>query len=110
VEGQKSGGAITQGGEQSQNSHKATVEDDKEGQDTTSGTQVVAQDQKEQHQSKDQSKLWVSERSVGEFARSFTFPSRVDQDNVKASMKNGILSVLVPKAKKHESRKITISS
>jgi len=54
-------------------------------------------------------KYWVSERSVGEFARSFTFPVRVDQDNIHASMKNGILSIIVPKAKKVEARKITIN-
>ncbi|KAI0997013.1 hypothetical protein K3495_g11171 [Podosphaera aphanis] len=53
-------------------------------------------------------KIWVRERSVGEFSRSFSFPAPVDQDHVKASMKNGILSVLVPKQKKHEGRKITI--
>jgi len=54
-------------------------------------------------------KYWVSERSVGHFSRSFNFPTPVDQDNVRASMKNGILSVIIPKAKKPESRKITIS-
>lgn len=52
---------------------------------------------------------WVSERSVGEFARSFAFPNRVDQDNVKASLKNGILSVIVPKKQKPStSKKIAI--
>ena len=52
---------------------------------------------------------WVSERSVGEFARSFSFPNRVDQENVKASLKNGILSVVVPKlAKKNANRRINI--
>jgi HSP20 family protein len=54
-------------------------------------------------------KFWVSERSVGEFSRTFAFPNRVDQDQVKASMKNGILSILVPKSKKAETKKITIS-
>ncbi|CAD6500693.1 BgTH12-06401 [Blumeria graminis f. sp. triticale] len=53
-------------------------------------------------------KFWIMERSVGEFSRSFSFPVRVDQDNVKASMKNGVLSVIIPKLKKHESRKIYI--
>lgn len=53
-------------------------------------------------------KYWVSERSVGEFHRSFNFPSRVDQDGVKASLKNGILSVTVPKAAPPTSRKINI--
>jgi HSP20 family molecular chaperone IbpA len=52
---------------------------------------------------------WVSERSVGEFARSFAFPNRVDHDNVKASLKNGILSIVVPKLQKaKEARKINI--
>jgi HSP20 family molecular chaperone IbpA len=109
VEGQKTGGAITEGGEQAQQSHKATVEDENETKADQPGTQVAKQQQKEQ-QPQDGAKYWVSERSVGEFNRSFSFPSRVDQDGVKASMKNGILSVIVPKAKKHESRKIAITS
>ncbi|CCU82338.1 30 kDa heat shock protein [Blumeria hordei DH14] len=53
-------------------------------------------------------KFWVMERSVGEFSRSFSFPVRVDQENVRASMKNGVLSIIIPKLKKHESRKIHI--
>jgi HSP20 family molecular chaperone IbpA len=53
-------------------------------------------------------RYWVSERSVGEFSRTFSFPTRVDQENVKASLKNGILSVVVPKAAAPENRKISI--
>ncbi|KAH8694229.1 HSP20-like chaperone [Talaromyces proteolyticus] len=53
-------------------------------------------------------KFWVSERSVGEFNRTFNFPTRVDQDAVKASLKNGILSIVVPKASRPAVRKITI--
>lgn len=53
-------------------------------------------------------KYWVSERSVGEFHRSFTFPTRVDHDAVKASLKNGILSIVVPKAQAPKARKIEI--
>jgi len=105
VEGTKSAGAITEGDEHT-NSHKATVEDEDAAKQTS--TSVETQEQKPQQQ-QEQAKYWVSERSVGEFARSFSFPTRVDQDAVKASMKNGILNVLVPKAKKHETRKITIS-
>ncbi|KAJ5032474.1 uncharacterized protein L3040_009078 [Drepanopeziza brunnea f. sp. 'multigermtubi'] len=88
--------------------HKATVEDE-------DGV-VVATPQKSTEVSKStaapkqpEAKYWVSERSVGEFSRSFTFPVRVDQDAVTASMKNGVLTVVVPKAKKHEARKITIT-
>ena len=52
-------------------------------------------------------KYWVNERSVGEFERRFKFEGRIELDNVKASLKNGILSVAIPKALK-ESRRITI--
>ncbi|KAL9105127.1 MAG: hypothetical protein Q9163_000045 [Psora crenata] len=53
-------------------------------------------------------KYWVSERAVGEFERRFTFPRRVNQEEVKASLKNGILSVVVPKLVAPEARKIEI--
>ncbi|KKK14412.1 heat shock protein [Aspergillus rambellii] len=53
-------------------------------------------------------RFWVSERSVGEFQRTFNFPTRVNQDNVKANLKNGILSVSVPKAAAPSLKKITI--
>ncbi|KAJ5543488.1 HSP20-like chaperone [Penicillium sp. DV-2018c] len=53
-------------------------------------------------------RFWASERSVGEFQRSFTFPSPVDPDKTSASLKNGILSIEVPKATVATSKKITI--
>jgi len=59
-------------------------------------------------QSSDGPKYWVSERSVGEFARTFSFPSRVDQENIKASLKNGILSIIVPKAAAPQSKRINL--
>jgi len=61
--------------------------------------ETVAQKTKETVAPKpaEQARYWVSERSVGSFGRSFTFPVRIDQDNVTASLKNGILSVAIPK-------------
>jgi HSP20 family protein len=55
-----------------------------------------------------QAKYWVSERTVGQFHRSFSFPIRVDHEAVKASLKNGILSIVVPKAKAVQPRRIPI--
>jgi HSP20 family protein len=106
VEGPAATGAITEAGENGHKAHKATVEDDGAAAKEESAVEVK---KPEDAEPEPESKFWVSERSVGEFSRSFSFPSRVDQDHVKASMKNGILSIYVPKAKKHESRKITIS-
>lgn len=53
-------------------------------------------------------KFWVSERSVGEFQRTFTFPSRVNPEAVRASLKDGILHIVVPKAAAPASKKIRI--
>ena len=53
-------------------------------------------------------KYWVSERSVGQFERRFAFPGRVDQEAVTASLKNGILSVVVPKIVERQARKIEV--
>jgi HSP20 family molecular chaperone IbpA len=53
-------------------------------------------------------KYLVSERAVGEFNRRFTFPGHVDQEGVTASLKNGILSVVVPKVVQKEPKKIVI--
>ncbi|KAL4915826.1 HSP20-like chaperone [Aspergillus aurantiobrunneus] len=53
-------------------------------------------------------RFWASERSVGEFQRTFSFPTRVNQDDVSASLKDGILSLVVPKAAPPALKKITI--
>jgi len=91
------------------NSHKATVEEEDASAATADSSNAEVAKQEEQNPQQPAAKFWVSERTVGEFSRSFSFPIRVNQNEVRASMKNGVLSVLIPKAKKLESRKITIS-
>jgi len=54
-------------------------------------------------------KYWLSERSVGEFSRTFNLPAQVEQDAVSASFKDGILGIVVPKAKKQGARRIAIN-
>ncbi|KAF2757052.1 HSP20-like chaperone [Pseudovirgaria hyperparasitica] len=93
--------------------HKPTVEEDPTEQSSTPKTEITGQITRTNTNTQvtpktDTPKFWVSERSVGEFHRSFSFPARVDQDAVKASLKDGILSVVVPKAGKPMSKKINI--
>ena len=49
-----------------------------------------------------------SERINGEFSRAFRLPRMVDSKNIAASMKNGVLTVLLPKAESAAGRKIEI--
>ncbi|KAL7274788.1 hypothetical protein RUND412_002287 [Rhizina undulata] len=53
-------------------------------------------------------RYWVSERTVGEFQRSFSFPGSIDIDEVKASLELGILKVVVPKKEHAKGRRIEI--
>ncbi|KAM0254429.1 hypothetical protein ACHAQJ_006769 [Trichoderma viride] len=107
-------GAITESGEEERpkSPHQATVEDEPEDGATTNtataaaGEVVKATPPKQQPV--DTSKYWLTERSVGEFSRTFDFPTRVNQDGVTASFKDGILNVVVPKAAKHEPRRIAV--
>lgn len=110
VEGTEARGALTEGSDEHKNSHHATVEDEEEAKAHETSTEVTHQQQSKDVEKKpaDQSKYWLTERSFGEFSRSFNFPTRVDQDNVSAKFSDGILSIIVPKAKKHESRRINV--
>jgi HSP20 family protein len=105
-EGERPAAAIEEG--KQEHYRKPSVED--ESAESNANTQVTKKGEQEvaKKTEENQPRYWVSERSVGEFHRSFSFPTRVDQDAVKASLKNGILSVIVPKAKAPSPRKINI--
>ncbi|KAM0719038.1 hypothetical protein Q7P37_004943 [Cladosporium fusiforme] len=104
----------------STNYHKASVEDEAAASATESNASPIetpaaseapttqAQEVATQNQQADSTNYWFSERSVGSFARSFSFPQRVDQEAVKASLKDGILSIVIPKAPAPENRRIEI--
>jgi HSP20 family protein len=49
------------------------------------------------------------ERSYGNFIRTFTLPSTVNVDNVKAEFKDGVLRVTLPKREEAKSREIKIA-
>ncbi|KAK9776273.1 putative Small heat shock protein [Seiridium cardinale] len=74
-------------------------------------TQVVKPSDKDKEvgSSAPKARYWVTERSVGEFSRIFSFPTQVDRDAITAKLENGVLTVVVPKAKKTEGRRITIN-
>ena len=49
------------------------------------------------------------ERGYGKFTRSFTLPTRVDAEGVKAAFEHGILTITVPKVAEVRPRKIEIA-
>lgn len=114
VEDASVSGAITDSAEQERpkSPHQATVEDEPEDGATTATTAAseneVVKAAPTKQRPTDTAKYWLTERSVGEFSRTFNFPTRVNQEGVTASFKDGILNVVVPKAAKHEPRRIAV--
>ncbi|KAK3941830.1 heat shock protein 30 [Diplogelasinospora grovesii] len=111
-------GGSKSGGEPQHTPHKVTVEEEgaeeakEKAKEKGASTEVTkgpeATEEKQEKPKAAFEKYWAAERSIGEFNRSFSFPTRVDHDGVTANLKNGILTVIVPKAKKHETRRIAI--
>jgi len=57
-------------------------------------------------------RVLLHERYVGPFQRSFTFPDEVDADGMRASLKDGLLRIVVPKKEatvKSSSKQVTIT-
>lgn len=50
------------------------------------------------------------ERGVGEFARVLTLPYPVNPEKVEATLKDGVLTIVLPKAEEAKPRKIQIKS
>ncbi|KAL1993016.1 hypothetical protein VTN49DRAFT_3773 [Thermomyces lanuginosus] len=97
------------------NYHPPTVEEegagDKSSETNESSSSTAVQKSQAQSPAKSQEpeyKVWLSERRTGSFHRTFTFPVRVNQDGVRASLKDGILSIVVPKESAPTTKKIRI--
>ncbi len=52
----------------------------------------------------------LSEYGIGDYQRVFTLSDEVDRDKIKASVKNGVLKLVMPKAESVKTRKIPIKA
>lgn len=55
-------------------------------------------------------RLVFAEYGVGDYHRAFTITEEVDRDRIHASVKNGVLRLVLPKAAEAKSRKIEVRS
>ena len=53
-------------------------------------------------------KMHRAERYYGAFRRSITLPSHVEADNIQASVQDGVLQILVPKAPEVQAKRIQV--
>jgi HSP20 family protein len=71
------------------------------------GTLTLRGERKEERVEKDEG-YYLCERRAGTFARSFSLPPGVEADKIKATFKNGVLEVYVPKSKEAKGKKIEV--
>jgi len=73
------------------------------------GNNMTISGEKKQEKKVDRKDYHRVECSYGSFCRSFRLPDTVNSDKAKASFKNGVLEIRMPKSGKEKKKKITIS-
>jgi len=74
------------------------------------GILTLSGKKKYEHEEDKEDNVHVMERSYGSFQRSFRLPTSVEQDQIKAEFKKGVLKITLPKSAKaqEQQRKIEI--
>ncbi len=75
-----------------------------------SGSQLTVRGEKKEEREETKKDYHVSERRYGSFRRTLQVPDTVDAENINAEMKNGVLTVVLPKTEeaKSKARKISV--
>lgn len=73
------------------------------------GTLTIKGEIKEET-SQNEGNYTYSERNYSSFARSLNIPFKIRQDAIKATLKEGVLSIELPKALEEQPRKITVEA
>jgi HSP20 family protein len=73
------------------------------------GSLTIRGERKEETEEKKED-YYYSERRYGLFARTLPLPAGVEADKVKATFRNGVLEVHLPKAKEAKGRKIEVKA
>lgn|SRR5512135_1458101 len=55
-------------------------------------------------------RLAYAEYEVGDYERAFTLSDEVDKDRIQATIKNGVLKLVLPKAPAAKARKISVTA
>jgi HSP20 family protein len=55
-------------------------------------------------------RLTVMEYGLGDYQRIFTLADEVDKDNIQATVKNGVLRLILPKIDKAKTKKIAVKA
>lgn len=77
--------------------------------DLTENILTVSGERKYEHESKENGMV-RSERSYGQFQRSFALPNSIDINKLEANLEDGVLRIALPKSEQAQPRSIAIGS
>jgi HSP20 family protein len=75
---------------------------------TLTGDRLTIGGKREMEQEQDSDRFYAYERSYGSFTRSFTLPEGVDAEHTSAEMKDGVLTLRLPKVPEVQPKRITV--
>jgi HSP20 family protein len=75
---------------------------------SVTGNVLTVSGQREEEHREESDRFYMTERSYGRFSRSLSLPDGTDADNVKADLKDGVLTVQIPKRPEVQPRRISI--
>lgn len=74
------------------------------------GNQLTISGKREYEEKDEAENHFVLERGFGSFTRSFALPSGADFEHIRAELKEGVLTLVVPKKPEVQPRKITLGA
>jgi HSP20 family protein len=77
---------------------------------TLTGNRLTVSGKREAEKEEKENTYYTYERSYGSFTRTFTLPDQVDTAQVKAELKAGELTVVVPKAAAAVAKKVPVAA
>jgi HSP20 family molecular chaperone IbpA len=75
---------------------------------STRQNQLIIEATHQENKEKKKGKTVITERYCGNYHRSITLPNNSKPEEIKASMKNGVLTITIPKAEEKKPKQITI--
>jgi HSP20 family protein len=77
---------------------------------TLTGNRLSISGKREAEQETKQDTYYAFERSYGSFVRVFTLPDGIDTEHLKSELKDGVLTLVVPKKPEAQAKKIPIAA
>lgn len=75
---------------------------------SVTGNRLTVSGERKAEEKKEDENYYTFERSYGAFTRTFTLPDEVDADEVRAELKDGVLTVTLPKRPEAKARRVPL--